>query len=86
VPLPDDVDLAIDRRRFAGVWANACRAIAHSDEVTVDFVRVDPREPSGMVVARITFSPQFLRHLMDDLERVWHEWVGRSEPPEEEPR
>jgi hypothetical protein len=45
VTFPDDVEVTIDRRRFAGVWANACKAIAHTDEVTIDFIRVDPREP-----------------------------------------
>lgn len=84
VPVPDGVDINIDRRRYAGVWANACRAIAHADEVTIDFVRLDPREPTGMVVARITCSPGFFRDLIDGLERVWHDWVWRSEPPSEE--
>ncbi len=34
--LPDDAEVTIDRRRFAGVWANASKAIAHLDEVTID--------------------------------------------------
>lgn len=78
----DDVDVSIDRRRFAGVWANGSSAIAHADEVTIDFVRVDPREPKGMVVARVTCSPGFLRGFIDDLERVWHDWAWRTSPPE----
>ena len=82
--VPDGVDVSIDRRRFAGVWTNACRAIAHADEVTIDFIRVDPREPSGLVVARVTCSPGFFRDLMDELERVWHDWASRTHPPPEE--
>lgn len=81
--IPDGVEVTIDRRRFAGVWTNACRAIAHADEVTIDFIRLDPREPTGIVVARITCSPKFLRELSDDLERVWHDWAWRSEPSAE---
>jgi hypothetical protein len=68
--IPDGVEVTIDRRRFAGVWTNACRAIAHADEVTIDFIRLDPRERAGIVLARITCSPKFLRELSDDLERV----------------
>jgi hypothetical protein len=71
--VPDRVDVTIDRRRFAGVWTNACRAITHADEVTIDFIRVDPREPSGLV-----------RDLMDELERVWHDRAWRTQPPPEE--
>jgi hypothetical protein len=52
------------------------------DEVTMDFVRVDPVEPRGIVVARVTCSPQFLRQLMDELEDVWQHWVWSSSPPE----
>ncbi len=78
--LPDDAEVTIDRRRFAGVWANASKAIAHLDEVTIDFIRVDPREPAAIVVARITCSPKFLRDLIDDLENVWQDWVWQSEP------
>jgi hypothetical protein len=85
VTVPDGVEVTIDRRRFAGAWTNACRAIAHADEVTIDFIRVDPREPSGLVVARVTCSPSFCRDLIDELERVWHDWVWRAQPsPEEE--
>ena len=81
MPVRDDADVSIDRRRFAGVWANACSAIAFADEVTIDFVRLDPREPKGMVVARVTCSLAFLRSLIDDLEAVWQDWVWRSRPP-----
>ena len=83
MPVPDDVEITIDRRRFAGVWTNACKAIAHVDEATIDFIRIDPREPTGIVVARVTCSPSFLRDLIDDLERVWQDWMWRTGPPSE---
>jgi Protein of unknown function (DUF3467) len=75
-------DIAIDARRFAGVWANAIRVKGDPEEVTMDFVRLDPWQPRGMVVARVTCSPQSLRRFMDELERVWHDWMWGSSPPE----
>lgn len=81
--VPEGFEITIDRRRFAGTWANACRAIAHHDEVTIDFIRLDPRESQGIVVSRITCSPKFLRGLIDDLENVWHDWVWKTSPPDE---
>ncbi len=78
----DEPEITIDARRFAGVWANAVRVNGSSDEITIDFARLDPVEPRGIVVARVTCSPAFLRTVMDELERVWHDWVWESSPPE----
>jgi len=78
----DGPEITIDARRFAGVWANAVRVNGSDDEITIDFARLDPVEPRGIVVSRVTCSPRFLRTLMDELERVWHDWVWDSSPPE----
>ena len=78
----DVPEITIDARRFAGVWANAIRVNGGQDEITMDFVRLDPVEPRGIVVARITCSPPFLRTVIDELERVWQDWVWGSSPPE----
>ena len=75
-------EITIDARRFAGVWANAVRVNGGLDEVTIDFARLDPVEPRGIVVARVTCSPQFVRTLLDELERIWHDWMWESSPPE----
>ena len=85
MPLPEDADISIGPPHDAGVWANACRAIALADEMTIDFVRLDPFQPGGIVVARVTGSPRFFQELIDDLQRVWHDWVWRSQPGEEPP-
>lgn len=85
MPLPDDFDISIDLERARGVWANSSRAVALVDEATIDFVRLDPFEPQGIVVARVTCSPRFLREVIDELESVWHDWVWRSQPGEEPP-
>lgn len=78
----DSPEITIDARRFAGVWANGVRVTGKSDEFTIDFVRLDPVEPRGMVVARVTCSPTFVRDVMDELERTWHDWMWGSSPPE----
>ena len=77
-----DVEITIDARRFVGVWANAARVDAKSDEFTIDFIRIDPRQPRGMVVSRVTLSPNFMRDFLDDAEGVWQTWADRSLPPE----
>ena len=78
----DDPEITIDARRFVGAWTNAVRVNAQRDEFTIDFVRMDPVQPRGMVVARITCSPPFLREFIDELERVWQNWAWGSSPPE----
>jgi len=78
----DGPEITIDARRFAGVWANAIRVNGGHDEITMDFARLDPVEPRGMVVARVTCSPVFVRTVIDELERVWQDWVWGSSPPE----
>jgi hypothetical protein len=85
VPVPDDADISIGPQHAQGVLANACRAIALVDEVTIDFVRLDPFQPRGIVVSRLTCSPRFLRDLIDELEQIWHDWAWRSQPREEPP-
>jgi uncharacterized protein DUF3467 len=76
-----EVEISIDARRFAGVFANASQVEAKPDEFTIDFIRVDPRQPRGMVVARVTVSPNFMRSFLDQGERVWQTWVDSTPPP-----
>jgi hypothetical protein len=48
-----DVEVPPDLR--AGRWANYAEVFGDLDDVTIDFVRVEPREPTfGVVVARVT--------------------------------
>ena len=53
----DEPEVTIDARRFAGVWANAVRVNGSNDEITMDFVRLDPVEPRGIVVSLVTCCP-----------------------------
>ncbi|MEO5634945.1 hypothetical protein [Gaiella sp.] len=61
------------------MWANAVEVEAWADEVTMDFIRMDPVQSRGMVVARVTCSPTFLRTLVDKLEGVWQDWAHAPE-------
>ena len=76
MPVPDDVDISIGPQHVPGVWANAWRATALADEVTIDLVRLDPFQPRGIVVSRLTCSPRFLRELIDELEQVTRGTIG----------
>ena len=78
----ENPEIVIDARRFAGVWANAVEVEARPDEVTMDFIRMDPVASRGMVVARVTCSPTFFRNFVDKLEGVWQTWVWGSSSPE----
>jgi hypothetical protein len=80
----EGAEITIDGSRFVGVWANAVRVEASADEVTMDFIRIDPVEARGMVVARVTCSPAFLRNFVDKLEGVWQTWAWRSSSPDTE--
>lgn len=77
-----EVDITIDDRLFAGVWANHLRFGAGLDEFTLDFVWVDQRELRGVVVARVALSPRLMRRLLDHGEMTWHTWSERNLPPE----
>lgn len=66
----NEPEITIDARRFAGVWANAIRVNGGHDELTMDFARLDPVESRGVVVARVTCSPAFVRTIIDELGRV----------------
>lgn len=52
-------EITIDARRFAGDGRMRSRSRTSPDEVTMDFIQMDPVESRGMVVARVTCSPTF---------------------------
>jgi hypothetical protein len=62
IDIPPDVQ--------AGVWANDVDIFGDVEEATLDFVRVEPRDPSlGIVVARVTLPLSCILKLKRDLER-----------------
>jgi hypothetical protein len=67
---------------MAGVYANFAN-VSHSDyEFTVTFARVDHEvdddEIPGVVVSRISASPQFIRELIDALSDNYSKWSTRE--------
>jgi len=53
----------------AGVWANDVEAFGDLEDVTLDFIRIGPRDPSaGVVVARVTLSRACIIKLKHELE------------------
>ena len=58
----------VPREVGAGVWANVTVVYRDLEYVTIDFVRLDPRDAlSGTVVARVVLPPSCILSLMDDL-------------------
>jgi hypothetical protein len=63
-----DVDIPPDVQ--AGVWANDVDVFGDVEEATLDFVRIEPRDPTiGVVVARVTLPLSCILKLKRDLER-----------------
>jgi hypothetical protein len=67
---------------MAGVYSNFA-TVSHSDyEFTLTFSRVDHEvdadEVPGVVVARVSMSPQAMRELMDAMEDNWSKWRTRE--------
>ena len=78
----DGIEVTLDDSVFAGVWANDVWIASRPDEFTLDFIRWDPREPRGAIVARVAMSPRLMRQLLDDGERSWQTWSESTLPPE----
>ncbi len=67
---------------MAGVYANFA-TVSHSDyEFTLTFSRVDHEveadEVPGVVVTRVSLSPQAMRELIDAMEDNWSKWRTRE--------
>jgi hypothetical protein len=62
-----DIDVPLDVR--AGVWANEVRVFGDVEDVTLDFVRLEPDDlRRGIVVARVTVPPSCILMLKNELE------------------
>jgi Protein of unknown function (DUF3467) len=66
----------------AGVWANLALASHTEHEFTLDFVRMDPLVPRGVLVARVAVSPVLFVQLMELLPRIWQDWAESQLPKE----
>ena len=68
---------------IGGVWATHFRAALTVDGLTIDFIRTDPFDDAGVVVARIACSYTTFAELADTLQGLWHHWGWRSSPEED---
>ena len=75
-------EIVITLDQMAGVWANWAHVTYARHEFTIDFARIDPVAPVGVVVARISGSSAFVMELIDKLNDVWQHWARRAMPPE----
>jgi hypothetical protein len=79
---PQQAELIIQPEQLAGLWSNWAQVSYTEHEFTIDFVRMDPTLPRGIVVARVSGSPTFIMQLIDTLGTVWHDWAKKTMPPE----
>jgi hypothetical protein len=82
MPEDDEPELIVPPDLIAGAWANTARVRHSPDEITIDFIRLDPFENRRIVVARVAMTPWFIGDLADSLQRVWQTWRRNSMPPE----
>ena len=75
-------EIVIQPKTMAGVWANWAHVSQGEHEFTVDFVRMDPVLPRGIVVARVSGSSLFFMQLIATLTSVWQNWAAGKMPPE----
>jgi hypothetical protein len=78
------LEIIVQPEQLAGVWANEARVGWSEHEFTIDFVRLDPFQPRGIIVARVSGSAAFVMQLIEMLRAVWHDWARKAMPPEVE--
>jgi hypothetical protein len=79
---PKQAEIVIQPEQLAGVWSNWAQVSYSEHEFTIDFVRLDPQLPRGIVVARVSGSATFIMQLIDTLQVVWQDWAKKAMPPE----
>ena len=80
-PAPQGLQISIEPSQRAGVWANWAHVTHSEHEFTLDFVRMDPLQPShGIVVARVVVPPSFVTQLIDALTNNWQKYGEKAMP------
>lgn len=80
-----EVEIQLPESIRPGVWANFAAVSASPYEFTLDFARLEfalEGVTGGIVVARVSMSPLFIRQLIDALESNWQKYAARAMPPE----
>lgn len=74
--------MSLPPEMFGGVWSNFA-IVGHSPyEFTIDFVRVDYNQGTGVVTSRVNLSPLFVTQLLEALQTNWNEYAKRAMPRE----
>ena len=64
-----DRDIDFPPAMRGGVWANDVDVMGDLEDVTLDFLRLEPRDPTqGILVARVTLPNSCILKLKRDLE------------------
>ena len=76
------INIQVSPEMMAGVYANFAN-VSHSDyEFTITFARVDHEVESGeipgIIVARVSLAPRFMREFMAALEDNYSRWEARE--------
>ena len=76
------INIQVSPEMMAGVYANFAN-VSHSDyEFTVTFARVDHEvetgEIPGIIVARVSLAPRFMREFMAALDDNYSRWEARE--------
>ncbi len=76
------INIQVSPEMMAGVYANFAN-VSHSDyEFTITFARVDHEvetgEIPGIIVARVSLAPRFMREFMAALEDNFSRWEARE--------
>jgi hypothetical protein len=81
-PKKQAFELVLGPEHLTGVWANFARVSQTIHEFTLDFARLDPTTSKGIVVARVSVSPLFVKQLIDVLGQEWTKYERRAFPLE----
>lgn len=80
---PEDLELSYDPMLGAGTWSNLTRVVVGPEQVTIDFIVIDPVEPgSGFVAARVALTPGAAFKLRDTLVEQLGRYTGDNPPRE----
>ena len=79
---PPQPEIIIEPDKLAGLWSNWAQVYFSDHEFTIDFVRLDPNQPRGIVVSRVSGSALFIMQLIDTLHAAWQDWAKKAMPEE----
>src|ERR1700712_3732570 len=76
-------NIVMPPEEFAGKWANAASIARTPHEFTLDFLRIGPQGPQGVVVSRVSCAPLLASQLLDLLGKQGAAYTEESGIPPE---